>query len=287
MNELKGLIDCHTHTHFSPDAAAEPVQMVERAIELGLEAYAITDHCECNRWYGIDYYNAEPNEHDTYGFGKDFDKSLDCVTKLKERYSDRLNLICGIELGQATHDFDIADKAVEDKRLDFIIGSMHELPKRPDFCFIKYENYSDSEIDKLLEDYFLELLKLCKWGKFDVLGHLTYTLRYIEGEYGLKTDISKYDDIIEECFKVIIQNSKGIEVNTSGLRQKYGKPFPDFKYIKLYRDLGGEIISLGSDAHRVSDLGKGIAECGELVKRAGFKYLAYFKKHKPEFVRMD
>ncbi len=286
MKELKGLIDCHTHTYFSPDSNADPVQMVERAIELGLQAYAITDHCECNRWFGMNYYNAEPNDYNTYDFGKDFDRSLNNITKLKELYGDRINLISGIELGQATHDFEIADKAVSDERLDFVIGSMHELPNRPDFYFINYDNYSESEIDKLLEDYFLEILKLCKWGKFDVLGHLTYTLRYIEGEYGIKIDLSKYDDIIEECFKAIVQNSKGIEVNTSGLRQKYGKPFPDYKYIKLYRDLGGEIISLGSDAHRVCDLGKGIAECSQLVKQAGFKYLAYFKKHKPEFIKI-
>lgn len=286
MNELKGLIDCHTHTYYSPDAEAEPVKMVERAIELGLEAYAITDHCECNRWYSIEHYNAEPNEHDTYDFGRDFDRSLNNTMKLKEIYGDKINLICGIELGQATHDFEIADMAAADERLDFIIGSMHELPNRPDFCFIKYENYSESEIYKLLEDYFLELLKLCKWGKFDVLGHLTYTLRYIEGEYGLKINLSKYDDIIRECFKTIIQNSKGIEINTSGLRQKYGKPFPEFKYIKLYRELGGEIISLGSDAHTVPDLGKGIAECSELAQKAGFKYLTYFKKHKPIFIKL-
>ena len=287
MNELKGLIDCHSHTYFSPDSSADPEQMVERAIELGLEAYAITDHCECNRWFGIDYYNAEPNEHDTYDFGKDFERSLDCITKLKERYSDSINLICGVELGQAPQDFEIADKAVEDDRLDFVIGSIHELSNHPDFCFINYNSMLRRNIYIMLEDYFKEILKLCKWGKFDVLGHLTYTLRYIKGDYGINVDHSIYDDLIAESFKVIIQNSKGIEVNTSGLRQKYGNSFPEYKYIKMYHDLGGEIISLGSDAHRVEDLGKGIEECKELVKKAGFKYLAYFKKHKPEFVRID
>lgn len=287
MSELKGLIDCHTHTYFSPDSDAEPEKMIERAIELGLEAYAITDHCECNRWFGIDYYNAEPNEHDTYDFGKSFDRSLEYITELKERYADKINLICGVELGQATHDFEIADKAVKDKRLDLIIGSMHELPNLPDFCFINYKSYLRRDIYRMLDDYFLEILKLCKWGKFDVLGHLTYNLRYIDGEYGMKVDLSKYDNIIEECFKILIQNSKGLELNTSGLRQKYGKPFPEYRFIKMYHDLGGEIITLGSDAHRVEDLGKGITECVGIVKRAGFKYLAYFKKHKPEFIKID
>ncbi len=286
MNELKGLIDCHTHTRFSPDSKADPIKMVERAIELGLTAYAITDHCECNRWYGIEHYNAKPNEHDTYNFGEGFNESLDNITSLKNTYGDKINLICGIELGQATHDYEIADMAAADERLDFIIGSMHELPKRPDFCFINYNNYTTVEIYKLLEDYFKELFKLCKWANFDVLGHMTYTLRYIEGEYGIKIDLSRYDDIIMECFKSIVQNSKGIEINTSGLRQKYSKPFPEYKYIKLYREIGGEIISLGSDAHAVSDLGKGIRECSELAKSAGFNYITYFKKHKPVFVKI-
>ena len=94
------------------------------------------------------------------------------------------------------------------------------------------------------------------------------------------------DDIIEEIFKVIIQNGKGIEINTSGLRQKYGDVFPSFKYIKLYRELGGEIITIGSDSHTTEDLGKGIPEGISLAEKAGFTYVSYFIKRKPCFIKI-
>ena len=137
-----------------------------------------------------------------------------------------------------------------------------------------------------MEKYFNETYKLCKWGKFDVLGHLTYTLRYIEGDNGIKVDMKPYEEIIRESLKLIIQNGKGIEINTSGLRQKYGKTFPDYEWVKIYRELGGEILSLGSDSHCPEDIGKGIADGAEIALQAGFEYLCYFKERKPNFIKI-
>ena len=125
-----------------------------------------------------------------------------------------------------------AENILSDTRLDFVIGSMHELPGHDDFAFL---DYSHENIPNLLEEYFNEIYKMCKWGKFDVLGHLTYALRYIQGEQNIKVDMKPYEEIIRQILKTIIQNGCGIEINTSGLYQKYGKTFPDFKYIKLYR----------------------------------------------------
>lgn len=279
------LIDCHTHTQFSVDSEADINECVERAAELGLSAYAITDHCECNRWYSEEHY---PDE-DTYryfDFGRDFENSVSAVTRLKEQFEGRLNLICGVEMGQATQDLEIAEKIISDSRLDFVIGSMHQLPKTEDFALIDYTGYSEDDIYNLLERYFTEIYKLCVWGKFDVLGHLTYTLRYIKGNFGFNADISRYDEIIAESFRVLAQNGKGIEINTSGLRQGFGDTFPDLRYVKLYRELGGEIISIGSDAHTPEDIGKGVAQGAEIAKLAGFTHLCYFKQRKPVFIKI-
>lgn len=281
----KGLIDCHTHTQFSVDSDADINMMIERAIELGLKAYAVTDHCECNRWYSEDHYIGE----DTYryfDFGRDFECSVSEVTKLKEKYSDKIELICGVEMGQALQDVEIAERIVSDKRLDFVIASMHQLPKTEDFAFLDYTKFTQSEIRNLLERYFTEIHKMCLWGKFDILGHLTYVLRYIEGAYGVKVDMTPYDDIIEEIFKAVISKGNGIEINTSGLRQKYGDTFPTYKYVKLYKELGGEILSLGSDTHFVEDVGKGIFEGSQIAKKAGFDFIAYYKNRKPEFIKL-
>ncbi len=279
------LIDCHTHTQFSVDSDADISEMIEKACLLGLAAYAVTDHCECNRWYSEDHYPDE-DTYSYYDFGTDFENSVSAVTSLKEKYSGRFNLICGVEMGQATHDFDIAEKIVSDSRVDFVIGSMHQLPKTEDFAFIEYDKMSHQDIYGLAERYFLEINKLCKWGKFDVLGHLTYILRYINGTAGINLDINPFDEVIADSLKTLIEKGKGIEINTSGLRQKYGDVFPSLKYVKLFRELGGEILSIGSDAHTVADLGSGITEGAKIALEAGFKYLCYFKERKPNFLKI-
>lgn len=280
---LNGLIDCHTHSFFSVDSEADINKMIEKAISLGLTAYAVTDHCECNRWYDESHYAGE-NTYRFFDFGNDFENSVSCVTKLKEQYGDKIKLVCGVEMGQPLQDVEIAEKIVSDPRLDFVIGSMHQLPKTEDFAFLDYKKFTQDEIKQLLERYFTEIHKMCLWGKFDILGHLTYVLRYVEGAFGIKVDLKPYDDIIEEIFKVIIHNGKGIEINTSGLRQSYQNTFPTYEYVKLYKDLGGEILSLGSDSHFVEDVGKGIYEGSGIAKKAGFKYIAYFEKRQPRFI---
>lgn len=277
------LIDCHSHTNNSPDADDSVKAMCEQAIKLGLTAYAITDHCECNRFYSIEHYNGIPNGYDTYDFNIDLEKSLSEITEAKKHYDGKLNLICGIELGQATHDYEVAEKIVSDQRLDFIIGSMHQLPSNDDFAFIDYTKF---DIPTLVKAYYDEIYKLCLWGKFDVLGHLTYTLRYIEGNNGIKVNMKPFEEIIRESFKILINNGKGIEINTSGLRQKYGKTFPSIEYVKMFREMGGEVLSIGSDSHRIADLGKGITDGIEIAKLAGFDYVAYFKNRNPIFEKI-
>lgn len=277
------LIDCHTHSTNSPDGFSSPENMIKTAVEMNYAAYALTDHCEVNRWFSIEHYGAAPNGYDTYDFGADFEKSMKENTVLKEKYAGKINFLCGIELGQATHDFGLSEAIVKDKRLDFVIGSMHQLPDNDDFAFIDFSKHS---VPELLEKYYNEVYKLCKWGKFDVLGHLTYTLRYIEGDNGIKVDMSPYEEIIRESFKVLIENGKGIEINTSGLRQNYGQTFPNLYWVKMFKDMGGEVLSLGSDAHKTEDLGKGIADGAEIAKAAGFEYLCYFKERKPNFIKI-
>lgn len=279
------LIDCHTHTHNSFDAENDTVaERCERAIELGLDAMAVTDHCEVNRYYGKEHYIIDyEQKYDDYGFSEAFEASMAEVTSAKDKYMNKFDLICGIELGQPLADMEVTEKILSDSRLDFVIASMHELPGHDDFAFL---DYSQENVPELLDKNFNELLKIAQWGEFDVLGHLTYALRYIQGEQGIAVDLQQYDGIIEQILKTVIEKGRGIEINTSGLRQKYGNVFPLPKYVKLYRDLGGEIITLGSDCHKTDDLGKGIAEGIEVARAAGFDKIAYFKGRKPYFINI-
>jgi len=282
------LIDCHTHTQFSMDSEADISSCIKRACELGLAAYAITDHCECNAWYTEEHYSAADKKLcDYFNYAADFENSVSAVTALKEQYAGKLNLICGVELGQILHDKEVAQKVNSDSRLDFIIGSAHQIANEKDFYYIDYTERTMDEIYDLLERYFKEVYDTCRTGLFDVFGHLTYCLRYMKQRNNICPDISRFDDIIAESFRVLAQNGKGIEINTSGIRQGFGATFPDLKYVKMFRDLGGEILSIGSDSHTVEDIGADVNKGVETAASAGFTRLAYFRKRKPCFIDIE
>ena len=282
-------MDCHTHSSFSPDGKNSLEEMCEKAVNLGISVLSVTDHCDCNFWYPADHYFKDTDgvtDLMMYGSGNYSNKSIEKQKSLKEKYRGKLSLLCGIELGQPLQNEEKAEEIAENSDLDFIIGSHHQNQGKDDFYYIDYNKMDRQEIYFLMEEYFCQVLDMCKWGKFDVLGHLTYPLRYICGDCGIEFDLSRYNDIIEEIFKTLIEKGKGIEINTSGLRQKIGKTLPGIEYVKMFREMGGEIITLGSDAHCTEDIGKGIPEGIEIAGQAGFKYVAYFQNRKPVFVKI-
>lgn len=133
-----------------------------------------------------------------------------------------------------------------------------------------------------MERYFLEIIRLCEWGKFNILGHLTYPLRYIEGICGIKTDLSLYNDLIREALRLIIEKGIALEINSSGLRQKYGGLFPTAEIIKMYAKMGGKFVSLGSDSHS----GKYFDISISAAKEAGINTGVYYEKRKPFFTAL-
>ncbi len=280
------LIDCHTHTQFSFDSDAPIGDCVRQAENLGLAAYAITDHCECNWWYPREHYGEDVQSED-FGFGQDFERSVSAVDRIKAEYSGSTRIICGTEMGQGHHAPDIAAKIAADKRLDFIIGSLHQIRNEWDFYYIDCKDFSEDRIYDLLERYFREIYEMCTTVEFDVLAHLTYCLRYMKQRDGIEPDISRFDELIAESFRALIEKGRGIEINTSGIRQGFGDCFPDLKYARLFHDLGGEILSIGSDAHRVEDIGSDIEKGIDIARAAGFRRIAYFIKRTPYFIDID
>ncbi len=277
-------MDCHTHTQLSPDSDAPLTDMLHRAEQLGLQAYAVTDHIELCRFYPQDFYGVPArNEEDFFDYAARYEASMQANHRAKESHSGTMQLICGIEMGEPNADFGLAESLYRDKRLDFVIASLHELPEMLDFYFL---DYTKEDAAALLDTYFETLYSICQWGHFDVLGHLTYPLRYMIGDAGLQLDLGRWQEPIAECLKAVIRSGRGIELNTSGFRQTYGRPFPDLEYLRLYRDLGGTQLSLGSDAHRPEDVGAGIAEGAVLAQRAGFDKVCYYLRHEPHFIKL-
>lgn len=280
------LLDCHTHTELSPDSFAKFTDMYQQAKNLNLHAWAVTNHIELCRYYSQEFYAAQPrNQEDFFDYASCWENSMQENQFAKNLISnENMLFINGIELGEPNADFGLAKSLYQDKRLDFVIASLHELPDKLDFYFL---DYAQENISDLLENYFNILLEITKHNCYDVLGHITYPLRYITGESGIKFDLKIYRDYIAEIFKSVIANQKGIELNTSGYRQPYGKPFPDENLLKLYKDLGGKILTLGSDAHCPEDLGKGILQGLELANTCGFDKICYYLRHEAHFVNIN
>ena len=265
--------DLHTHCTLSFDGKSPADDMVKRAIELGMRYYALTDHVDLGEFPDPDF-----------DLEATVNGAAEMIPALREEYADKIDLIYGVELGQSTQDPEKAAELLRNNDHDFVIGSLHNIKGYNDFYFL---DYTDLDVNDLLDRYFGELLDMAAMGDFDVMGHITYPLRYITGEYGIDVDMSRWDKVIDEILRQLIKRGKGIEINTSGLRQKYGRTFPDADIVRRYRELGGEILTIGSDAHCTDDLGKGIAEGIAIGKSCGFEKIAVFKKRKPEFIGFD
>lgn len=273
--------DCHTHTLISPCGEHTARQMCGFAVKNGISVLGISDHCECNRYYETEFYTSNPNDFDSYNNKELFKRSIADIIDAKAKISASPKLLAGTELGQATFDPAAAEEVIADERLDYVIGSMHQIPCCDDFCGLDFS--SEKLVNIRLERYFNEVAKLCAWGKFNILAHLTYPLRYIEGIYGIKTDLNLYGGPIREIFKLIIEKGIALEINSSGLRQKYGGLFPTAELIKIYADMGGEFVSLGSDSHCGKYIGYGFDISVGAAKAAGINTGVYYENRKPVF----
>ncbi|MCL2077275.1 MAG: histidinol-phosphatase HisJ family protein [Oscillospiraceae bacterium] len=265
------IIDTHTHTSFSFDGENTPREMAEKAIELGVQALTFTDHIDVN-----DYYDSYYKESTL------MPKAAKAIPPLKDEYENKIRIGFGGEIGQFMQNPPLAEKLIRDFNLDYVIGSTHSVKGYEDFYFL---NFHKHDAMMFLRLYFAETLDMVKNADIDVIAHLTYPLRYITGNYNIEVDMGEFDDIIRDIFGAAAERGIGLEINTGGLRKpEYGKADPDSYYVKLFRESGGEIITIGSDAHRISDLAANFKKGAEIARSARFKQIAFFEKRKPVFV---
>lgn len=263
------LIDSHVHTLHSADSEAPVESMIERAIELGMKQLCITDH------HDFDY------PYDTFDFTMDADAYYSDMQKMREQYKNQITIIIGVEAGIEPHLSSRLNQFVNSKPFDFVIGSSHIIhrmdPYYPDF----FENKKDTDC---FLDYFESILdNLHVFSNFDVYGHLDYIVRYAPDK-DKNYSYSLFSDVIDEILKKLIHMGKGIELNTGGFQKGMSAPNPHPDIIRRYRQLGGEIITVGSDAHVPQYLGGYFKQAEDILKTCGFRYYTIFKERKPEFI---
>jgi histidinol-phosphatase (PHP family) len=269
--EMNYLVDYHMHSIFSTDAASTINEMCQSAIKSGIKEIAITDHFE-------------PTTEDIMYLAYDQKGYWAEITKAKQQFRGKLKIKLGVELGQP-HIFQKGSNAVlEDFPYDYVLASAHKIADGRDMSEIDYASIT---IEDACSFYLKQLDMLLDWENFDCIAHLDLIKRYSTATYGKNLSLNCQHELLTQVLKKVIRKGKGIEINTSGLRQTPKETMPGLDVVALYHELGGEILTLGSDAHRAEDVGKGIQEAIILAKDAGFRFITVFNERKPQQIKIS
>ena len=263
--------DSHVHTIISHDGKSSMTEYLLEASKKGVDEITFTEHYDIYdglntklKTLDLDYYK---NEY------------------LKYKNDNIVKTNFGIEIGLQPDIKDKISEIVNKYNFDFIIGSSHITCKK------------DMAMDRSFFDgltrreaymkYFNEVLENIKIydDEFDVYGHLDYVVRY--GGYSeKKIDYDEFKEILDEILITLINKNKGIEINTSGIRYGLGMPHPNADILKRYKELGGKIITVGSDAHNINDLAKDFDIAYSILENIGFDEVAVFHNRIPEYIKI-
>lgn len=274
------LVDYHIHSTFSEDARSTPREIIEVALERGLDQVMFTEHLE---------FPPSPDYPEVAFFPErvlPWAEYQEALSGLGQVFGPRIEIGIGAELGLEPHNLDAWEpySAEHQPAFDFVLGSLHAVGGR----LVQMPEFSrDSGADGAATVYFDQLLAAVRravaMGACDALGHVDLVKR--SPSFG-RFRLESYRERLEALFEVIIPAGVGLEVNTSGYRQPPGEPYPGLETLRLYRESGGEVVTIGSDSHVADTVGQGSAEALDLVRAAGFSHLTLFRERKPRFVRL-
>lgn len=263
----KNLFDTHIHSIHSFDGNHSVSDMCDGAIKNGAIGVCFTDHCD------IDMNDFEPRAF--------AEKAFKNISDVKEHYKGKLEVLNGVELGQGIYRKELSLEILNKYNYDFVIGSIHNLENMEDFYFLDYKKYN---VDELLTRYFEDLLKLVEWNKADTLAHITYPLRYIVAREHINVDMTRYNELIHAIFETLIKNDKALELNVSGLFMDMKDTLPNISYIKMYHDMGGKLVTVGSDSHYSEKVCLGLDRGYDILKECGYTEFTVFENRKPKLL---
>ncbi|WP_339229959.1 histidinol-phosphatase HisJ family protein [Oceanobacillus sp. FSL K6-2867] len=258
------MFDYHIHSDFSADCNTPMETTIEKAITLGLNEICFTEHID------YDYPDKE------WVFEFDLKKYDDKIKQMQQKYSNQIRIKKGVEIGLQPHLLERYETLMQNEVFDFVICSMHATAG---IDLHSGEFFKGKTVDEAYQIYYEELLAcIRKFKSFSVLGHIDLVKRYTE-----EKSTNHFHEILSAIFKEIIAAGKGIELNTSGYRYglESGMPSPDI--LKLYKECGGEIITIGSDSHVETTLAYQFKEALALLDTIGFKHIAAFNDGEPVF----
>ncbi len=255
------LADFHLHTRFSGDSEADVDNMIESAITKGMKYMAITDHNDF--------------EYENGTFELDVENYYKYITEKKAQYKDDISISVGIECGLEPRYEKRINDLLDAYDFDFIIGSSHVINGKDPY----YKEYFEGRpVHDAMVEYLLSIEEnIDTFHNFDVYGHLDYMMRYAPITTAEKHySYDEYGEYYDRILTKLIQNGKGIEINTSALKSGQLDTNPNLEVVKRYAKLGGKIITIGSDAHAPEHVGYGFNVAEKMLRDAGFNHYNIF-----------
>lgn len=256
------IADYHIHSQFSRDGMQTMEEACNKATQLGISELCFTDHLEFadNDW--VDY--------------PEYRRSIE---KAQRKYHKELSLKLGLEIGFDKRAKKQITDYIEGKDFDFLIGSLHFIDEVDLF---KGNFFRSDRIQESVRAYFQALLERITLFDFSVLGHITLFKRFFERLHVSPADFdwSDYDDLIRAILRGLVDQGKGIELNT-----RVPLIDLDFRILRFYKEIGGEIITLGSDAHHYRSMHT-MEEGFQALRDTGFRYYCTFEQRNPMFVAL-
>lgn len=267
--------DYHLHSSFSGDSKTPMEEMIREGIRLGLKQMCFTEHND------FDY---PVTEQDPPGFFEvNADSYLYDLLKLQKKYADQIKIFFGVEIGLQPHLARQNAAFIKEHDYDFVIASSHLCSGKDPYLPAFFAGRSPE--DAFLE-YFTSILdNLDTFRNFDVYGHLDYVVRYSPTrDQGYSYEL--FAELFDRILKKLIDMEKGIEINTAGLAKGLRDAHPCRGILKRYRELGGEIITTGSDAHEPGLIAYAFDQAADILKDCGFRYYTTFEKRNPSFHKL-
>jgi histidinol-phosphatase (PHP family) len=268
------LVDLHVHSTCSIDGKSTIEEYATQAEGLGLAEIGFCEHVDLDpRDCGYGYLDSARYDREIES-ARVTARGVVLRQGVEITYQSRLE--AALEAWLARHPW------------DYVIASVHLLDYADGWAIISEPEavgtYFASHTERqAYGPYFAELLRAARSGLADVLGHLDLVKRYGIRRYG-RLDPAAFEEEIREVLGAAAQRGIGLEINTSGLRQSPGETYPALTVLRWFRELGGEILTVGSDAHQAGDLGSGIAEAQAMAQIAGFRAIATFEERRVRWV---
>lgn len=273
--------DYHVHSAYSDDSTYPMEDVVKDAIKKGINEICFCDHVD----YGIkaDWSEGKPVQ---YRMGMplmnvNYPNYFDELEFLQNKYGKDISIKKGLEFGIQLHTIEKYQKLFNIYDLDFVLLSCHQINDKEFWNGEFQKGKTQLEYNR---EYYEEILNIIsKYKDYSVLAHLDLIVRYDE-KGAINFDCVK--DIIEKILKQVIQDGKGIEVNTSCHRYGLKDLTPSLDILKMYQSLGGKIITMGSDSHKPEHLGAYINETKRILKNLGFSHYCTFERMKPKYYEL-